>query len=102
MCEWSGGAARLLLLALVLMLVLILGASPVPGGRHTLQLGTHLHAAESAPPTAYCVLPRMIYTPRSFSFGVVLWELLTWRLPWAGSGLSPFQVGELVGWRVGR
>ena len=31
--------------------------------------------------------------PRSFSFGVVLWELLTWRLPWAGSGLSPFQVG---------
>ena len=29
----------------------------------------------------------------SFSFGVVLWELLTWRLPWAGSGLSPFQVG---------
>lgn len=28
----------------------------------------------------------------SYSFGVVLWELLTWRLPWAGSGLSPYQV----------
>lgn len=27
-----------------------------------------------------------------FSFGIVLFELLTWKLPWAGTGMSQFQV----------
>lgn len=31
-----------------------------------------------------------------FSFGVVLWELLTWQLPWGGA-LNPFQVGRGAG-----
>lgn len=35
---------------------------------------------------------------RRFSFGVVLWELMTWKLPWGGSGLSPFQVRLGVPW----
>lgn len=26
-----------------------------------------------------------------YSFGLILWELLTWQLPWAD--LGPFQVG---------
>lgn len=35
----------------------------------------------------------------AFSFGCVLWELLTWRLPW--SGVQPFLVsGARVGMRV--
>ncbi|KAL4450218.1 hypothetical protein ABPG77_010887 [Micractinium sp. CCAP 211/92] len=31
-----------------------------------------------------------------FSFGMVLWELLTWRLPWAGCGMSAFQIGAKI------
>ena len=27
-----------------------------------------------------------------YSFGLILWELLTWQLPWAD--LGPFQVGS--------
>ena len=27
-----------------------------------------------------------------FSFGVVLWELLTWQLPWDSEGKNAFQV----------
>ena len=27
-----------------------------------------------------------------FSFGVVLWELLTWEMPWSAAGLNPWQV----------
>jgi hypothetical protein len=36
-----------------------------------------------------------------YAFGLVLWELLAWRLPWGTR--SPFQVGEAVqlGTRVG-
>ena len=52
------------------------------------------------PATNRVLLFLLLYHQRSFSFGVVLWELLTWRLPWAGSGLSPFQVGGWGKWGI--
>ena len=29
-----------------------------------------------------------------YSFGIILWEMMTWRLPW--DDLNPFQVRHLV------
>ena len=33
-----------------------------------------------------------------FSFAVVLWELLTWQLPWQQEAKNAFQVGGRIGW----
>lgn len=32
-----------------------------------------------------------------YGFGIVLFELLTWRLPWSMAGMSPFKAGAAVG-----
>ena len=29
-----------------------------------------------------------------YSFGIILWEMMTWRLPW--DDLNPFQVSHLI------